>query len=528
MKLSRSRISRRKAVSPRRRRLRRTAALLGGIGVCAALPVALFRFASYRRNIRMAREKYPDAPAFSENDRLLVLSPHLDDETLGVGGLIAQARARGIAVRVVFLTNGDSSFSTRVSEDVRFLRRNTFRQLVAIRQQEALAAVAALGVEPADVVFLGYPDGGTKAMWEANWSGARLYRSGTTGASRVPYANARTPGADYCGQELLREVREIMEEFEPTAIFTTHPGDTHCDHWAAYAYACAALQQLRLQPETYPWAKDARLLTYMIHYGLWPTPHGHYPDAELSPPAALKNTGTQWLQVPLDDAARAAKKAALECYVSQLVFTPHYLRGFLRRTELLGVVPESTLATGSHTLKSARAVEPPAISDPVGDSLLREVMPAADLKTVSLVRSRGDDAFTLRVELERTPSRHLSYRFCLRTLGVHANGGAEPGQNAIHASTVIVNESRNGLRAVLHHAGVGVTGTHLKVRRSANGFEVDIAQSALCPQQPGTLLISASTRLGRVPIDQTEVGTVCLHGAADCRANGDKSPAVAH
>src|SRR5512136_1478514 len=39
--------------------------------------------------------------------RLLVLAPHCDDETLGSGGLIQSALAAGIQVRVVIATNGD-------------------------------------------------------------------------------------------------------------------------------------------------------------------------------------------------------------------------------------------------------------------------------------------------------------------------------------------------------------------------------------------------------------------------------------
>ena len=39
--------------------------------------------------------------------RLLVIAPHPDDETVGAGGAIAMARARGWDVTVVFLTCGD-------------------------------------------------------------------------------------------------------------------------------------------------------------------------------------------------------------------------------------------------------------------------------------------------------------------------------------------------------------------------------------------------------------------------------------
>ncbi|HET7042023.1 MAG TPA: PIG-L family deacetylase, partial [Gemmatimonadales bacterium] len=47
--------------------------------------------------------------ALQESDRILVLVPHPDDEVLGAGGVLREAVRRGLPVRVVFLTNGDSN-----------------------------------------------------------------------------------------------------------------------------------------------------------------------------------------------------------------------------------------------------------------------------------------------------------------------------------------------------------------------------------------------------------------------------------
>src|SRR6266508_4539922 len=43
----------------------------------------------------------------SQNTRLMVFSPHPDDETLGAGGLIQRVLRVGGAVKVVFMTSGD-------------------------------------------------------------------------------------------------------------------------------------------------------------------------------------------------------------------------------------------------------------------------------------------------------------------------------------------------------------------------------------------------------------------------------------
>ena len=45
----------------------------------------------------------------ADNDRILVLAPHPDDEVLATGGLVQQALAKGLPVKVVFLTNGDNN-----------------------------------------------------------------------------------------------------------------------------------------------------------------------------------------------------------------------------------------------------------------------------------------------------------------------------------------------------------------------------------------------------------------------------------
>ena len=45
----------------------------------------------------------------SAQDRLLVVAPHPDDETIAAGGLIQSALHAGAAVRVLFATDGDNN-----------------------------------------------------------------------------------------------------------------------------------------------------------------------------------------------------------------------------------------------------------------------------------------------------------------------------------------------------------------------------------------------------------------------------------
>lgn len=82
---------------------------------------------------------------------VLVLAPHPDDESLGCGGLIADCQARGQNVHVLVLTDGSKSHPGSREYDP--------PRLAKLRQEEARAAVAALGLSHDSISFLGLPDG---------------------------------------------------------------------------------------------------------------------------------------------------------------------------------------------------------------------------------------------------------------------------------------------------------------------------------------------------------------------------------
>lgn len=79
---------------------------------------------------------------------LLVIAPHPDDETIGVGGLIAAHRERGAAVHVIVMTDGSLGVPGEKAS----------RDYCARREAETLAASKALG--GFELRFLGFPDGG--------------------------------------------------------------------------------------------------------------------------------------------------------------------------------------------------------------------------------------------------------------------------------------------------------------------------------------------------------------------------------
>ena len=81
---------------------------------------------------------------------LVVVAPHPDDESLGLGGFIAAARGSGQPVSVIFLTDGERSHVGSPTYPP--------ARLAATRRREAAAALAVLGVDPLAVHFLGLGD----------------------------------------------------------------------------------------------------------------------------------------------------------------------------------------------------------------------------------------------------------------------------------------------------------------------------------------------------------------------------------
>ncbi len=89
----------------------------------------------------------------------LILAPHPDDESLGCGGLIAEACAQGLIPYVLVVTDGTGSHPGS--------RAYPAPQLRALRETEARAAVAALGLPSNRIGFLGLRDTATPRAGEA-------------------------------------------------------------------------------------------------------------------------------------------------------------------------------------------------------------------------------------------------------------------------------------------------------------------------------------------------------------------------
>jgi predicted O-methyltransferase YrrM len=121
--------------------------LIGVLATSAAFTILWPRAQTYRRDLAQLKRDWPNTPPLAQNERLLIIAPHPDDEVLATGALIHAARRQNCQVRVVFLTNGDGSGSAYLAQHAREGRRPSFQELAQTRQEEAREALRELGVE---------------------------------------------------------------------------------------------------------------------------------------------------------------------------------------------------------------------------------------------------------------------------------------------------------------------------------------------------------------------------------------------
>lgn len=130
-------------------------------------------------------------------NKVLVVAPHSDDESLGSGGSIALHTQSGDPVKVIFLTDGSmGDYTGRYSKE----------EYVNMREAEALKACSRLGVE--DVVFWREPDRNLSS-----------------------------------NQKNINRLSDLLSEYKPGLIYAPSPFEFHPDHRAAAELLWRAIQK---------------------------------------------------------------------------------------------------------------------------------------------------------------------------------------------------------------------------------------------------------------------------------------------
>lgn len=127
----------------------------------------------------------------------LVVTPHPDDESLTVGGLIARQRGRGVPVTVLAVTDGEAAYPDR---------RLAF-DLKTVRVVEQHAALERLGVDSDHIVRLGIPDGAVPDR-QHDLAGTIAELAGEAGLVVSPWPQDWHSDHEACGRAALDAVRD--------------------------------------------------------------------------------------------------------------------------------------------------------------------------------------------------------------------------------------------------------------------------------------------------------------------------------
>jgi LmbE family N-acetylglucosaminyl deacetylase len=270
-------------------------------------------------------------PLISHGTRLMIFSPHPDDESLGAGGLIQRVLNAGGKVRVVFMTNGDG-FPEGVEKEDRISNPTAkdYTKYGEERREEALKAAAVLGVKERDVIFLGFPDGGLNYLRLKFQAHPMPFRSPFTRRIRPPAFEVIVPRTDYCGKDVVREIERVLAEFRPNLVATTPPEDQHPDHSSTYYFVKDALRHCN---NKHPNLKP-RMITFLIHYGQWPLDQGAGTGLRLNPPDNFPAKGDPWISFALKPEEVETKRKAILQYRTQMLVMGRFLMSFSRSNEL--------------------------------------------------------------------------------------------------------------------------------------------------------------------------------------------------
>ncbi|HEU4743464.1 MAG TPA: PIG-L family deacetylase [Meiothermus sp.] len=260
-------------------------------------------------------------------ERLLVLSPHPDDETLCCAGAIQQVLQAGGQAYVVWFTSGDGfEWAATLTERTLRPRGRASLELGNRRILEARKAAGILGIPEANLYFLGYPDRGLLRMISDPF---QRYRSPLTGVDAVPYGQTLSPGAAYTGQNLERDLEQVLSAVKPTLILAPSPRDGHPDHRAVGELAIRVLGQH---------GELDRLRYWIVHGGLeWPLPKGLHTTLPLEPPP--RGRGLEWERLDLSPEEQKSKLEAIRAHLSQMELLSRFMLAFVRQNELYSATP---------------------------------------------------------------------------------------------------------------------------------------------------------------------------------------------
>ena len=272
--------------------------------------------------------------------RLVVFSPHPDDESLGAAGLIQRVAANGGQVHVVFMTNGDGyEEALRLKLHRKEISSREFIDYGNSRQEEAVKAIEAMGLEEDNAIFFSFPDGGLDDLWSDNWSEETPYTSPHTHLNHPQYNESFSRWAKYAGTDLRDQIVRLLDRLQPDWVVIPDPRDDHPDHFTTGIFVLDALREMYEGGEvSFP---ETQVFTYLIHYKDYPSSSSWTRKVKEtgiggSPAARGLLSQTQWLSLSLTQTEIEGKQNAVAAHASQSQMLGWFFKLFLTPREYFG------------------------------------------------------------------------------------------------------------------------------------------------------------------------------------------------
>jgi len=265
-------------------------------------------------------------------ERALFFAPHPDDETLAAGGLISQLLAQKNPLKIVFVTRGNGNPSLFLKDKKLRFSPEKFIETGRVREEEAKKAIKALGGQENNLLFWDYPDGALSSLWKKP---NKLIASQTTKLDHSPDTLQ-----EYRGENLTKDIKDIIEEFQPTIIFAPHRKESNPDHQAVTLFIKKTLKAIRWQGTLYQYPIHLRIFNFSRVY----PPSLKKKNKILFPPRQISSKGEGWFSFWLSEKQLVKKRKALNCYQSQLIIPTlrALFRSFQAQNEIFSLLNYSS------------------------------------------------------------------------------------------------------------------------------------------------------------------------------------------
>lgn len=189
----------------------------------------------FKRDEKTISRTDDKAEIYADRSVLLIV-PHQDDDINLMGGMIEEYIRYKSDVRICFYTNGDFEVSAET------------------RLNESLNVADFYGIPRDNIIFLGYGDrwnDGDGHIYTSPEGKVISSASGKTRTYALAEHSAYNDGAEYKRENIVADMKNIIEEFKPTDIFCIDY-DCHTDHIACSLFFEEALLEILKSGDYHP------------------------------------------------------------------------------------------------------------------------------------------------------------------------------------------------------------------------------------------------------------------------------------